>query len=245
VPHGANTALLFAARVGDLASAKLLVEAGADIDAVDHWGISSTVYAAHSGFDELVEYLLDAGADPNLAGAGFSALHLAIFRRNESMVRVLLEHGADPNARVSNWTPTRRASEDWSIHPSAVGATPFWLAARFAQPETMRLLAEHGADVSFVHEVTYVGAAGSFGAEEMTESNTALMAAAGLGGPRRMRAFVDAPAAEQEALRLEAVKVALELGVDPDAVDLEGMTAGERSAFPKVREYLAAQVSAP
>ena len=75
VPHGANTALLFAARVGDLESARLLVAAGSDLDATDAWGITPTVYAAHSGLREVAAYLLESGADPNIAGAGFSALH--------------------------------------------------------------------------------------------------------------------------------------------------------------------------
>ena len=35
-------------------------------------------FAAHSGFGDLVEYLLAKGADPNLAEAGFTALQIAI-----------------------------------------------------------------------------------------------------------------------------------------------------------------------
>ena len=50
VPHGGETALMFAARVGDLASAKLLVAAGANVNDADAWGISATTLAAHSGF---------------------------------------------------------------------------------------------------------------------------------------------------------------------------------------------------
>ena len=81
IPHGGDTALLFAARSGDLASAKLLVAAGANVNDADAWGVSATVMAAHSGFAELVEFLLERGADPNAAGAGFTALHAAIMRR--------------------------------------------------------------------------------------------------------------------------------------------------------------------
>lgn len=238
VPHGSNTALLFAVRSGDLGSARLLVEAGANVDDVDAWGVSPTVLAAHSGFGDLVGLLLEAGADPDAAGAGFAALHFAVLRRDDRMARTLLAHGADPNARITNWTPTRRASADWSIHPSLVGATPFWLAARLGQPDAMRLLAAHGADPHFVHEVTYVGAAGSFGSESRTEATDALMAAAGMGGPRGLRGFIDAAPGTVEALSLEAVKVALELGVDPAAEDLDGWTAAERSRYPPVREYL-------
>src|SRR5207248_8690006 len=98
IPHGGDTALMFAARVGDLASAKLLVAAGANVNDADAWGVSATTLAAHSGFTELVEFLLDKGADPNAAPAGFTALHEAIMRRDEKIVTALLAHGADANA---------------------------------------------------------------------------------------------------------------------------------------------------
>ncbi len=232
VPHGSYTALLFAARVGDLESARWLVQAGADIDATDAWGVSAAVLAAHSGFTDLLSYLLEQGADPDEASAGFPALHLAVLRRDEAMARLLLDHGADPNARLSNWTPTRRASNDWSIHPSLVGATPFWVAARLSQPGMMRLLAERGADPHFVHHARYIGAAGAFGAEERVEANTALMAAVGMGGPRRVQGFVEPGRSELAALRLESVKAALELGVDPHAVNLDGRTALDMTGEP-------------
>ena len=212
VPHGGNTALMFAARVGDLASARLLVGGGADVNDADAWGVSATVMAAHSGFGDLVEFLLDEGADASAAEAGFSALHMAIMRRDAVMVRTLLAHGADANARLENWTPTRRASRDWHLHPSLVGASPFWLAARFAQPEVMRVLVEHGADPLFVHESHYVASAGSYGADGVTEATTALMAAVGMGGPRRLGAYVNPDRGQLEALTLEAVKLAVDLG---------------------------------
>src|SRR6188768_3763020 len=108
IPHGRDTALLFAARVGDLASAKLLVAAGANANDEDAWGVSATVLAAHSGFADLVAFLLDSGADPNAAKAVFTALHEAVMRRDERMAVMLLAHGADANARLGSWTPTRR-----------------------------------------------------------------------------------------------------------------------------------------
>ena len=131
IPHGGDTALMFAARAGDLASAKLLVEAGANLNDADAWGVSATVLAAHSGFREFVEFLLAKGADPNAAVAGFTALHISIMRRDEKMVSALLTHGADPNIPLRTWTPTRRSSHDFHFEPVLVGAMPFWLAARF------------------------------------------------------------------------------------------------------------------
>ena len=243
VPHGGNTALTFAARVGDLPSARMLVNAGADVDDADARGASVMVLAAHSGFVDLVEFVLNEGADPNAAGAGFSALHLAILRRDEDLGRQLLDHGADPNARITNWTPTRRASADWHIHPAMVGATPFWLAARFTQPGFMRLLAEHGADPLFVHEVHYVASSGSYGAAGTDEATTTLMAAVGMGGSRRMRTFAAADPAELEFLTLEAVRLVVELGVDVNTTDLEGRTAADARSYPSVREFLAAEAA--
>ena len=219
IPHGGETALMFAARVGDLASAKLLVAAGSNVNDQDAWGVSATVLAAHSGFGEFVEFLLDKGADPNAAAAGFTALHEAILRRNEKMASALLAHGADANAPLRTWTPTRRSSHDLHFEPALVGATPFWLAARFSQPNVMRLLVKHGADPLFVHHSDYVTEAGS---RHRTEATTALMAATGMGGGT---AWVQPRRAEREALTLEAVKLAAELGVDVNAANTDGRTA--------------------
>ena len=215
IPHGGDTALMFAARVGDFASAKLLVAAGANVNDQDAWGISATVLAAHSGYGELVEFLLEKGADPNAAAAGFTALHEAIMRRDEKMVSALLAHGADPNAPLRTWTPTRRSSHDFYFDPELVGATPFWLAARFSEPSVMRLLVKHGADPLFVHhgEQVVLGKGGN-GFEHRTQVTTALMAAVGMGGGT---AWVQPDRGEREPLTLEAVKLAVELGVDVNA----------------------------
>lgn len=221
IPHGSNTALLFAARAGDVASARLLVDAGADVNDVDAWGVSATVLAAHSGFGDVVEYLLANGADPNLAEAGFTALHIAIMRRDEKMVRDLLSHGADPNTPLKVWTPTRRSSADFNFEPELVGATPFWLAARFNQPQVMRLLAERGADPLVVHRSETVLTDGLKWPRQIQET-TAISAALGVGGGR---AWVDAPAGDREAMIAETVRTAVELGVDVNAVANDGKTA--------------------
>ncbi len=221
IPHGGETALLFAARVGDLDSAKLLVGAGANVNDADAWGVSATVLAAHSGFRELAAFLLDKGADPNAAQAGFTALHEAIMRRDEEMVRMLVDHGADVNAPLRTWTPTRRSSDDWHFEPSLVGATPFWLAARFTEPGVMRLLLQHGADPKFVLHSQYVAEQG-FGQAQRKETATALMAATGV---IRVAPWVEIPAAERQALTLESVKLLVDLGVDLNLANTDGRTA--------------------
>lgn len=236
IPHGDNTALMFAARVGDLASAKILVAAGADVNDTDAWGVSAMVLAAHSGYRELVEFLLQKGADPSADAAGFSALHVAIMRRDEKLVTTLLAHGADPNAPLRTWTPSRRASSDFHFTHALVGASPFWLAARLSASNIMHRLASAGADPLFVHHADYLTSAV---APRRKETTTALMAAMGMGGGRA-REWATTPHAirtrlsrkpvrvdrfEREALTLEAVKLAAELGVDVNAADTDGRTA--------------------
>ena len=123
--------------------------------------------------------LLEKGADPNADKAGFTALHCAIMRRDEPTVAALLARGADPNVTVKVWTPTRRSSDDYHFMPALVGASPFWLAARFNEPGIMRLLAAHGADTKVIHESNYVQGEGY---QRRKEKTTAVMAALGMGG---------------------------------------------------------------
>ena len=238
IPHGGNTALLFAVRAGDLPSARVLVDAGADVDDADAWGVSAAVLAAHGGHRELLEFLLENGADPNAADAGFAALHDAVMRNDGRMVAALLAHGADPNQPLLTWTPTRRASRDHHYPPPFVGAIPFWLAARFARIDLMRMLADHGADPHFVHEVDYI-VDGRM--QRQTERTTALMAAFGMAG-RRARPWVPYGGAPTAELRtLEAVMLAVELGIDVNAVDATGRTVldeAEALQFESVVEYL-------
>ena len=143
---------MFAARVGDLASAKLLVAAGANVNDADAWGVSATALAAHSGFGELVEFLLEKGADPNAAAAGFTALHEAIMRRDEAMVSALLAHGADAERSASR--PGRRPA----ARPTTSTSRPSWSARRRSgwpraspSPASCACWSKHGADPLFVH----------------------------------------------------------------------------------------------
>jgi ankyrin repeat protein len=232
IPHGGNTALMFAARVGDLESAKLMVEAGANVNDQDAWGVSATTLAAFSGYGDIARLLLDKGADPNLDGAGFTALHCAIMRRDEATVASLLAHGADPNTPVKVWTPTRRSSDDYHFMPALVGATPFWLAARFTQPAVMRLLAKHGANPAVIHEANYVQGEGY---QRRKDTTTAIMAALGMGGGT---AWVPVARGQLEALTLEAVTVALDLGVDPNVRNTNGRTALDAARTAKLESVV-------
>ena len=207
VMQGGYTPLLFAARRGDVASARLLVAAGAGVDTAAASGTSPLVVAAHSGHGALGAFLLSAGADPGAADAGYAALHAAVLRGDLPLVRALLVHGADPDAVLERGTPARRVSADWRLPHNMIGATPLWVAARFREPAILRVLAEYGADPS--HEV---------GGE------TVLMAAI-QGGSNRGRFGIAPPNAEEEARRtLESVTAALDAGADLDARNGNGDT---------------------
>ncbi len=227
IQQGGYTPLLFAARVGDLASTKLLVAAGANVNDRAPYGTSATVVAAHSGHGELAAFLLEKGADPDAAGAGYTALHAAIVRQDEKLVGALLVHGANPNAPLLASTPSRRQSGDVYLAPAFVGATPFWLAARYSAPQIMRLLVMHGANPLFVHHPDYWAQGVGYADVRVREgATTALMAAAGMGG--RLFGWDGDPEpdlVEQEARTLEAVKLAAELGVDVNAANADGNTA--------------------
>jgi ankyrin repeat protein len=238
VPHGSDTALMFAARNGDLESAKLLVAAGANPNDKEAAGITAVAMAAHAGFTDIVEFLLEKGADPNGSEGGFTALHAAIMRRDERMAKALLAHKADPNEPVRMWTPTRRSSRDWNFNPEMVGATPFWLAARAASPSIMRLLADHGANVRVIHHVDYHGGDPPV---PRSQTTTPLMAAVGMGGGS---VWVPAEASQREALVLESAKLALELGSDINAANDDGRTAldgANQARLAKVVAFLTEQ----
>lgn len=147
VEQGGYTPLLFAARMGDVESARILLENGADVNDKAPLGTSALVIAAHSGHRPLAELLLDNGANPNGMDAGYSALHIAAQRGDADLVKTLLARGADPNAYILRGSPTRRVSSDVAISSYSIGATPLWLAASQGRADLVRLLAANGAHV--------------------------------------------------------------------------------------------------
>jgi ankyrin repeat protein len=152
-------------------------------------------------------------------------------------VTALLAHGADANAPLRTWTPTRRSSKDWNFYPELVGATPFWLAARFNEVSVMRQLVARGADPKFVHRADYIPDGPLL--KRKTEVTTTLMAATGMGGGGT--AWVPPPRSEREALMLESVKLLVDYGIDLNAENPDGRTALDAAAtlkFESVVKFL-------
>ena len=239
IEQGGNTALMFAARSGDRRSAQLLVEAGSDVNDLSAFGTSPAMMAVHGGNSELLDYLLENGADPDLNRSGQTALHDAVLRGNPEAVKVLIKHGADLEAVLESPTPTRRQSTDYSFHDALIGATPLWLAARFSEPLIMEALVEAGADPMVVVDISYP-------AQRRGELYTAnegqinlVMAAVGLGHPR-LRVSWGTPERragqlqDRQSLVLDSVRVAVSAGADINARNMEGQSA---LAFAKQRRY--------
>ena len=218
--HGEFTPLLFAARQGDVASARLLLAAGVDVNEVGGDGSAALLVATESRHPGMVRFLLVAGADVNAIGAGRTALHAAVQQKRRDIVELLLAGGAEVDARLLSRLP--RVPGDLSVTSgplSMVGATPFWLAAKFADLDLMRLLAERGADTRLANE----------------GGTTPLMVAAGLGwvdgSDRYGRVKFNDDPVRRERHDLEAVKLAMELGGDVNAVDDHGQTAMHGAAY--------------
>jgi ankyrin repeat protein len=244
------TPLLFAAREGRIGVVKALLKAGADVNetiqrpasgkkvsqgrGAPPVGTSVLHIAVVNAHYELAARLLDAGADPNAAGPGYTALHVITNVRKPGggdndpppegsgnmtsleLVRKLVEHGANLNARM-----TRKVNFGLTSL-NTLGATPFFLAAKTADAQLMRELAKLGADPLIPN----------------ADNSTPLMAAAGLG----TRSPGEDAGTESEVL--EALQAALDLGADLNAVDNNGETAMHGAAYknhPKAVEFLAAK----
>lgn len=93
-----------------------LIEAGANPDLRNQWSRRSLLEIATGDGDvELVELLLERGADPTSApeSAFFTppAIHIALQQRDAGIARLLIEHGADPMVKHEGWTALEIAEE--------------------------------------------------------------------------------------------------------------------------------------
>ena len=97
--------LMQAARTGDIETVRRLIAAGTDVNARDERGWTAIAYAVYDadakrGYAEVVQALIDAGADLEAAiGYGVRPLMLAAGYGEAEVVATLLNAGADVLAK--------------------------------------------------------------------------------------------------------------------------------------------------
>ena len=162
---GGMTALILAAREGNLEAVRALLDGGANADQVSAGtGASALLTASLNGQFDVALLLVERGADPNLKNwpEGATPLFAVIQAQwpgtpnypqprafllqkatHHELLEALLEAGADPNVALDlhpfYW-------EQGRIGLDIRGATPFWRAAFARDLEAMKLLAAYGAD---------------------------------------------------------------------------------------------------
>src|SRR5438093_7297985 len=94
--------LVKSAMVGHLQSVRDMLRCGADINSTEE-GMTALQIAAANGHDDVVEFLLSAGADhSHRDDHGGGALHSACINGTPRTVELLLKAGANPDARDKN-----------------------------------------------------------------------------------------------------------------------------------------------
>src|SRR6185369_2730989 len=112
----------------DLAMVKILVEAGAEVNVADHIKMTPLIHAVMGCDEELIDYLLDHGADVKARNSiGVTPLHAALCG-NPGVIQSLVSAGANINAQDNE------------------GLTP--LMRTMGYPDTTELFIKAGADVN-------------------------------------------------------------------------------------------------
>lgn len=95
-----NTALIMAVFEGNLEMVRLLIEAGADINATDNASFTPLIRSIAKKHDAVSSFLIDSGADVNhSAQKGITAFIASAFTGNASIAEKLLKAGADCGAK--------------------------------------------------------------------------------------------------------------------------------------------------
>jgi ankyrin repeat protein len=224
MPLGGLTPLLFAARQGCVDCARVLLKAGAEINAANPNGFSSILLAIINSHYDVAAFLLDQGADPNIADeVGRTPLYAAVDMHtlpdsnlpwpsdlnnqltSLDLIQALLAHGANVNAQLKKQQPYRSKVDRGADTMLGTGATPLLRAAKAGDTEVLKVLLAKGADVKLTTK---------FGM-------TPVMAAAGLGA--KEEDTTGRKKTEPEAIA--SIKLCLDAGADVNALDNQSDTA--------------------
>ena len=164
LPPGGLTPLLFAARDGKVASARVLLDAGADPNIVDPDRHTPLILALMNGHVDVAAALIRGGADVNMEDkVGQTALYAAVDlhtvpasnrpapRETDDalssldVIRMLLDKGAKVDAPLRAQLPYRTKLDRGGDGALGAGTTPLIRAAKSADVPVIRLLLERGA----------------------------------------------------------------------------------------------------
>ncbi len=145
--------LLTAARTGDLAAVKLLLEKGVNIESKSRYGQTPLFFAARNGREDVVKLLLAKGANPNVSDNFYkmSMLAAAADKGNVGVVKALLEKGAQGAADALEMAAYRGSADMASMLLQTQKFTPVELstalqaAEQAKQPGMVDLLKKAGA----------------------------------------------------------------------------------------------------
>ena len=211
---GGSTALHHAAAFSTPAIMKLLLEAGADIEAKNRFGQRPLHWAFASV--ERTRLLLDRGASINSqASDGRTALYLAASQRHsEDVLTLLLEKGADPNLATTN------------------GRTPLMAAASGGAVPLMRRLIERKANVNALSGTNSVALMDAASSKNLEAVN--LLLAHGANASARTKRNQTALAMAAMYGSEDIVRVLLERGADVNVRDERGYSPLMYAAYSEV-----------
>jgi ankyrin repeat protein len=235
IPTAGLTPVMFAARHGAVSALRVLIKAGADLDAKTPEGFSPIVIALDNLHFDAAKVLVEAGASAN--GGGLFAVVEARNRVNyvgeyqvptgaESsldVLKLMLSHGADLMDRL----PEQLLDRDPRFGPPPPKITDLALirAARSSDVDAMRVLIEGGADPS-LHD-------------EKRGGITPLVAV--MMGPE-LPALIEADRQPTEKQAIAAIDFLLDHGVQPSIANDLGATALHMAAlrdYPGVIRHMA------
>ncbi len=224
MPLGGLTPLHFAARQGCVDCARVLVKAGANINAGDPNNITPMLLALINGHYDFAAFMIDQSADPNIADeTGRTPLFTAVDDHtmpesnlpapreidnnltSMDVIQALLAHGANPNAQLIKQQPYRTKVDRGADTMLGTGTTPMLRAAKAGDAEAIQVLLGKGGDAKIPTKFGF----------------TPLMAAAGLGSKEE-----DTTGRRKtEAEAIASIKLCLNAGADVNAVNNQGDTA--------------------
>ncbi|MFK7860115.1 MAG: ankyrin repeat domain-containing protein [Granulosicoccus sp.] len=117
-----KSALMVAAKKGDLKLAKSLVRAGADVNEITDTQGTPFMFAILGGHQHVAQWLLNQGADINTVGSnGWTALTIAAAKGQVRLLQWLITEGAHSQVRdVYRFTPLLRAVDNGYVEAAAV-----------------------------------------------------------------------------------------------------------------------------